>query len=594
MNQNNLRCLWLGFRKFYRFAPGKLIVIFLLMLFQGVTAGIGLLFIIPLLQIVGFEIATSTNLDISNTANHVFAMIGVAPNLGNVLISYVIIVTLIASARYQLAVMTASLQQRYISYLRDTLYRALLRSRWQFIVQGKMSDFTHSLTGQVQSLGQASNLMLSFSSDLLLTLVMLALALLLSVKMTLFACVFAALLLTFLLPFNRTISRSGQYQLINFKRIFQMLTEQLASLKMIKSYASEDYHADQVQRVSERLETQQTRLVRMNAMTQWISMVGAVVVFSLFFYVAQSVLAVPLATTLLLLVIFSRLLPQISGLQKTYQQLLHKVPAFNDVEQMLQNCDAAQEYQDPEAACPQLQHQIQLKNITYRYPQKDEAVFKSLTLSIKKNQTLALIGASGAGKSTLADLIAGLLEPDSGEIYCDDIALNSKNRVAWRQRIAYVTQEVYLFHDTIRANLQWVSAKPLSDEELWQTLKKAAAEDFVAVLPLGLETIIGDRGIRLSGGERQRLALARALLADPQLLILDEATSALDHENERKIQRALEQLQGQLTIIIIAHRETTIAHADRRFVLDGASKNDLSGEDQSKEGKNTKMLFANV
>lgn len=590
MKQNNLRCLWQGFRKFYQFAPGKLIVIFALMLFQGVTAGVGLLFIIPLLQIVGFEIATSSNLNISNTANQLFAMIGVAPSLENVLLSYVIIVSLIASVRYQLAVMTTSLQQSYISYLRDTLYRALLRSRWEFIVQGRMSDFTHSLTGQVQELGQASHLMLSFFSDLLLTLVMLALALLLSVKMTLFACVFAILLLVLLLPFNRIVSRSGQHQLTNFKLIFQMLTEQLASLKMIKSYASEQYHANQVKRVSETLEAQHCRLVRMNAITQWISMVGTVIVFSLFFYVAQSVLAVPLATILLLLVIFSRLLPQISGLQKTYQQLLHKVPAYSDVEQMLQNCEAAREDLDPEAACPDLQHQIVLKNIVYRYPQKDDAVFDDLTLAIRKNQTLALVGASGAGKSTLADLIAGLLEPCSGEIYCDDTVLNEKNRAAWRQRVAYVTQEIYLFHDSIRVNLQWVSAKALSDEELWCALRKAAAEDFVAALPVGLETIIGDRGIRLSGGERQRLALARALLADPQLLILDEATSALDHENERKIQQALEQLQGQLTIVIIAHRETTITHADSRFVLASICKSDLSKEDQSKEEQHKKML----
>jgi ATP-binding cassette subfamily C protein len=430
-----------------------------------------------------------------------------------------------------------------------------------------MSDFTHSLSGQVQAIGHASNLMLSFLSQLILSLVMMGLAMLMSWQMSLMALGFVAVLLLLLLPFNRLIYGSGHTQLVNYKSIFQMLTEQLGSLKMIKSYASEAYHADQLQRVSQSLEAQQVTFSRLNAMTQWVYMVGAVIAFSLFFYVAQSVLAIPLATIVLLLLIFSRLLPQISGLQKTYQQLLHKVPAFDDVSEMLQACEAAQEPGSLETPCPVLQHKIQLQGVRYQYPNKQSPVIEDLSLTILKNQTVALMGQSGAGKSTLADLIAGLLVPDKGAIVCDDTVLEGEQRLAWRERVAYVTQEVYLFHDSVRANLAWVSPKEVSDADLWKILKLAAADDFVAALPHGLDTIIGDRGIRLSGGERQRLALARALLAEPQLLILDEATSALDHDNEQKIQQALKQLQGRLTILIIAHRETAIAHADRRIVL---------------------------
>ncbi|PIW44083.1 MAG: hypothetical protein COW18_14165 [Zetaproteobacteria bacterium CG12_big_fil_rev_8_21_14_0_65_54_13] len=149
---------------------------------------------------------------------------------------------------------------------------------------------------------------------------------------------------------------------------------------------------------------------------------------------------------------------------------------------------------------------------------------------------------------------------------CDDMVLEGDARMAWRRGVAYITQEVFLFHDTVRANLAWVSPG-VSEAELWQALEMAAAAEFVRALPAGLDTLIGDRGIRLSGGERQRLALARALLSKPQLLILDEATSALDHDNEQKINQALLQLDGKLTILIIAHRETTIAHVKQRIVL---------------------------
>jgi ATP-binding cassette subfamily C protein len=152
-------------------------------------------------------------------------------------------------------------------------------------------------------------------------------------------------------------------------------------------------------------------------------------------------------------------------------------------------------------------------------------------------------------------------------MFCDDLMINEENSFSWRNNVAYVTQEVYLFHESIRANLTWISSNQLTDDYLWQALNLAAADDVIANLPQGLDTIIGDRGIRLSGGERQRLALARAILSEPQLLILDEATSALDHENEKKIQTALKQLQGKITILIIAHRETTISHADQIISL---------------------------
>ena len=537
------------------------------MLVQGLTAGIGLLFIIPLLQVVGIDFNGADSAGASNLAHQVFSSIGVEPTLVNILISYVLIITTIATLRYQLSVISAQVQQAYISHLRDSLFRRLLYSNWQFIIESKMSDLTHCLSGQVQSIGQASHLMLTLLSQAVLSIVMIILVLLLSWKMTVLAFICSSILLCILLPFNRLIYNSGQTQLINFKLIFQMLTEQLASLKMIKSYGSESFYAKKMQEVSHSLESQHLRFTRMNAMTQWVYMVGSVIAFSVFFYVAQHMFEMPLASILLLLIIFSRLLPQISSLQKTCQQLLHKVPAFNDVSEFSQAFEQAREPSNNMDTYPQLHKKLKVQNISYHYPNKQLPVFQNLSFEIIKDQTIALVGSSGAGKSTLADLLAGLLEPLSGQIYCDDVLLEHESRIAWRNKVAYVTQEVYLFHDTVRANLSWVSKKALNDKDLWHALKLASADKFVRQLPQGLDTLIGDRGMKLSGGERQRLALARALLAEPQLLILDEATSALDYENEQNIQEALKQLHGKLTIIIIAHRETTIAHADQRIHL---------------------------
>jgi ABC-type multidrug transport system fused ATPase/permease subunit len=179
----------------------------------------------------------------------------------------------------------------------------------------------------------------------------------------------------------------------------------------------------------------------------------------------------------------------------------------------------------------------------------------------------AIVGRSGAGKSTLIDLLMGLITPESGDVQIDNIKLTGENLPNLRKSISYVSQDPFLFNATIRENLLIIEHNA-SDGEIWEALEFSAAADFVRELPNGLDTLIGDRGIKLSGGERQRLVLARAILRKPKILILDEATSALDTENESKIQEALERLKGSMTIVVIAHRLSTIRNADQVIVLD--------------------------
>ncbi|MCW9018202.1 MAG: hypothetical protein OQJ89_14625, partial [Kangiellaceae bacterium] len=163
-----LKTIWHGFKQFFCFSPRKQILILSLMIFQGLTAGIGLLFIIPLLQIIGFDIGLMNTEGIANIANWLFEYFNLELNLPNILLCYVLIITMIATSRYQLTVQTASIQQSYINFLRNLLYRSLLQSNWQFIAQNRMSDFTHSLSGQIQAIGHSSSLMLNLISQLIL------------------------------------------------------------------------------------------------------------------------------------------------------------------------------------------------------------------------------------------------------------------------------------------------------------------------------------------------------------------------------------------------------------------------------------------
>jgi len=210
----------------------------------------------------------------------------------------------------------------------------------------------------------------------------------------------------------------------------------------------------------------------------------------------------------------------------------------------------------------QFNSHIMVKNLCFCYPGSDTEVLHDISLCIKRGESIAFVGTSGAGKTTLADLIIGVLEPSHGTIMVDGINI-SKNIEGWYKQIGYIPQNIYLMDDSIRNNIAFgINEGQIDEKKIWEALKKAQLEDFVRGLPEGLETNLGDRGIRCSGGQRQRLGIARALYDDPEFLILDEATSALDNETERAIMEAIDGLKGKKTLLIIAHRLSTIQNCD--------------------------------
>ncbi|MFT6407388.1 MAG: ATP-binding cassette subfamily C protein [Arenicella sp.] len=560
--------------KCVEFAPYKVLTTLLLMLLRSLSSGIGILLIVPLMTVVGVDLGgAASGYGVSNSISNIVVALGIPLELVSILTLYLILIIFMASVNFLSTVVSASLSQSFTVYLRTELARALFYTQWHYLNRSHMSDFMRLLTRQVQSASSSLQSLLALVSSLILVAVYLCFSFFLSPKLTLVALVCGLFLIFLLWPVNKRIHASGGVGLRASREMYRAIFENVASLKIIKSFAAEERYLQQMHSSNQELELQHLRITKINALTSFVNMVGAAVIFTILFYSAIQWLHLAIANLLAILFIFSRLMPQISLIQSTVQRLIHQAPSYQDLVDQSAELGRWAEPQYDDAIAPRLTNRIVLKDVCYQHLESAKPVLEKVNATIERNQTIAVVGPSGAGKSTLADLICGLIEPVSGQVLVDDQVIDHSNRVAWRQNVAYVTQDVFLFHASIRENLIWVcdqsefESDALLEQELWRVLELAAASEFVKMLPQGLDALIGDRGVKLSGGERQRIALARALLAKPDVLILDEATSALDNQNELKIKNALVELDGELTIIIIAHNEITIEHVTQRIVL---------------------------
>jgi ABC-type bacteriocin/lantibiotic exporter with double-glycine peptidase domain len=273
-----------------------------------------------------------------------------------------------------------------------------------------------------------------------------------------------------------------------------------------------------------------------------------------------------LLTLTLLAVSLVRMMPSMSRIQYNLTMIRHHLHSFNNIyEDFKENSPAIVKRSNKKALI--FRNKIEIKNLTFAYESTQENIFSDFSLNIPYKSSLALVGATGCGKTTLVDIILGLLKPLKGQVCVDGCDIE-ENLTSWRGKIGYVPQSIFLIDSSILENVAWGTNKENIDYKLArECLNKAQLLDFVEALPGKMETNIGENGIRLSGGQRQRIGIARALYRKPEVLILDEATSALDNDTENAFVNALNSLKGQLTVIMIAHRLTTIRNCDIKVKL---------------------------
>ncbi len=382
-------------------------------------------------------------------------------------------------------------------------------------------------------------------------------------------------------------------------KIYQYISEALGGIKEVKILGREKYFLDSYEGISGRY-MRALRIGRLLAnspryVVEATCMTGLFIAIIFKMYFGQKEVLEFIPQLAVFAVAAFRLLPSVGRINEHISDINYSAPSFDLIYHDLKDVEDVSELREGEEGSLELKDAVRVNKVRYTYPGVQEPVLTEATLTIPRGKTIALIGSSGAGKTTLADILLGLLTPERGRIEADEIDI-FKNTATWQRAIGYIPQNIFLSDDTIRHNIAFgVRDDEIDNARVEEAARKAQLGDFIDTLPDGYDTVVGERGARLSGGQRQRIGIARALYNDPEVMVLDEATSALDGETEAAVMEAIDSLRGSKTMIIIAHRLTTIRNADiiyevengrvvertREEVFGGTSSNGADGVSES-------------
>ena len=375
--------------------------------------------------------------------------------------------------------------------------------------------------------------------------------------------------------FKKILGEKGRKNREVNVQVTKWILQSFSGIKEIKVINEEDFFIDNYNKYYSQfatLQRQQSMLTFLpRPVMETVCICGLLLAVILKLTIDSSDIASFIPTLSVFAIAAFRMLPSFNRITGYLGGIMFSIPSidaiYNDlkeVEQLLKQKEIIEKIDENMS----LTKSIQMEHVSFKYPESDKWILKNANIEIRKNSSVAFIGASGAGKTTAADLILGLLEPEEGHILVDGVDICT-NMAAWHQKIGYIPQTIYLMDDTIKANIAFgVDEANIDETRIQKALKEAQLDEFITQLPEGIHTEIGDRGVKLSGGQRQRIGIARALYRNPEVLILDEATSALDNDTEKEVMEAIDSLHGTRTLIVIAHRLTTIQNCDEIYEVE--------------------------
>ena len=538
---------------------------------SGLFNGVNTTLIVPiLLQISGQEIELTGSPRIIQFLLSPFEGVPERYRLIVMLLAVILTILLKNLTAYLRSLLTVVFNRSLTNIIKSEMFQTLMDSDLDFFTKAKVGDLTKRLGSDTAQCTQTINGYVSLITQLIILSLFVSLLISISWQLTLISSLLIALIGVINQLFIRRSKRFGFFLNQEQKNYSIKVIETLNGIRLIKSVSSENREYTKLKELMLSLENIALK-AKMNSalispVNEVTSMITVISILLLGRYLFADQITNVSAILLTYLLVLFRMLPMVSQINSSRNAIAKGSASFNMAVDLWRR-DNKPIMKPGSIPFQKVKSKIHFYKISFSYPGNDNLVLKNVDISLPRGKTLALVGGSGAGKSTFADLLPRFYDPTSGCITIDGIDLREFDITSLRKKTGIVSQTTHLFNDTVKNNIIYASPDATEDEII-EAVRQANAYDFIMDLPKQWDTQIGDRGVMLSGGQRQRLAIARALLQDPEILILDEATSALDTVSERLVQKAIDQLSRDRTVLVIAHRLSTIQNADQIAVLD--------------------------
>ena len=534
----------------------------------SLLSGIGIVMLIPLLNLLNIGAGDANGL----LARLCAPLLGLpyAGQVTAILALYILLVTVKALLGRLLSIRENAFIENTGFRLRSELYSAVAGTEWEQLASERHTDTINLFTQQCGQVCYGFDAIIGLFSSAVTSIVQLSIALWMNAPLTVLVCLMGGAMVQLFKPLRKKSRDFGEETIRINRDFYAELESQLSSVKEVRAYGVEREHAAQFGRISAAYRDAHLRYTRLFTIPQVVYAVTAALMIAGVYLVSTLILQVETDRLVVLVYIFARLWPVFSGLQGQIQYIHGCVPAYEKLNEAMQSMQATPEHAEAEEETEDVfsgWHELEFKNVCFSYHDGDAPVLRSVSFCLEPGRVTALLGRNGTGKTTLANLLLGVLKPKGGQITVDGVPLTPQNLRTWRRQVGYVPQEPLILNASVRENLLRFHPAATEDE-MTDALKRAMAWEFVSALPQGLDTLLGERGVRLSGGERQRLVLARILIGRPRLIILDEATSALDYESETAFRELVRTMSGNAAVLLIAHRLATIRMATHAIVLE--------------------------
>lgn len=541
--------------------PKQFILLFVLLVIEGFIAALSLLAVVPLADFL-LDPTLKNQSRISTYLIQILDMVGLGPTF--IVFGFFFVFMNLMKGMMAVVIRFGIIRIKHtvVRGLFNDALKTFFKARWEFYSGSEQGVLLNSLTKELSTIGDTIGHLATLFAQVLQLCIYLAVPLMIDWEMTVTAMGLSVL---FALPFLVMHKLSRKLAVQNVETANKMtgvLHETIQAAKIILGFGRQQEARQRYLKAFDAHAYYSLRILALStAIPQLFAPLG---MLAAVFAMSMALNRTPVSELAAVLWSLLAAMPILSALIQGNVSIRYFLPSY---EQLLALRKRAAEFEEVEGEkeFKQLEESIRFENCNFTYPGRKSTI-SDCNLKIVKGKMTALVGDSGSGKSTITDLILGLQIPQDGKVLIDDISINDYKQNTFRERVGYVPQDPILFHTSIRENLLWTFAEA-SEDDMWNALALANADKFVKAMPLGIDTLVGDRGVRLSGGQRQRIALARALLRKPELLILDEATSSLDTESEKLIQKSIEEVAKGTTILVIAHRLSTIAKADYIYVL---------------------------